>query len=87
MDRNDPRPPEAGQAVPAKPFRWQRRRDRQTASGQTPTRRAGVIGTRQGWRRRFDDPIYLPNGRQLKTLMAAGDYITELPKAQHDAPE
>jgi hypothetical protein len=39
------------------------------------------------WSREFDDPIPLPNGRQLITLKDAGNYITRLPKAEHDAPE
>jgi hypothetical protein len=39
------------------------------------------------WSARFDDPIPLPNGRQLVTLKDAGDYITKLPKAEHNAPE
>jgi hypothetical protein len=33
------------------------------------------------WKRRFDDPIPLPRGRQLVTLEDAGRYITKLPKA------
>jgi hypothetical protein len=41
----------------------------------------------KGWSRRFDDPIPLPNGGQLKTLRDAGNYITKLPKAEHEAPE
>ena len=32
-------------------------------------------------------PISLPDGRQLVTLREAGDYITKLPKAEHEAPE
>jgi hypothetical protein len=39
------------------------------------------------WHRRFDDPIPLPRGRQLVTLEDAGNYITKLPKAEHEAPE
>lgn len=39
------------------------------------------------WKRRFDDPIVLPDGRQLVTLQEAGTYITKLPKAEHEAPE
>jgi hypothetical protein len=35
------------------------------------------------WRRRFDEPIPLPRGRQLVTLEDAGRYITKLPKAEH----
>ena len=34
-----------------------------------------------------DGPIPLPDGRQLVTLRDAGNYITELPKAEHDAEE
>jgi hypothetical protein len=40
-----------------------------------------------GWRRPFYDPIPLPRGRELITLMDAGTYITKLPKAEHEAPE
>jgi hypothetical protein len=39
------------------------------------------------WSRRFDEPIALPRGRQLVTLKDAGNYITKLPKAEHEAPE
>jgi hypothetical protein len=41
----------------------------------------------KGWKRRFDDPIPLPRGRELITLEDAGNYITELPKAIHEAEE
>jgi hypothetical protein len=41
----------------------------------------------KGWQRRFDDPIPLRPGRQLVTLQDAGQYITKLPKTEHDAPE
>jgi hypothetical protein len=42
----------------------------------------------KGWRRRFEEnPIPLPPGRQLVTLEDAGNYITRLPKAEHEAPE
>jgi hypothetical protein len=34
-----------------------------------------------GWKRPFDDPIPLPDGRQLATLKEAGEYITSLSKA------
>jgi|SRR6202042_2255793 hypothetical protein len=40
-----------------------------------------------GWKRPFEDPIDLPDGRQLMTLEDAGNYITKLPKAEHAAPE
>jgi hypothetical protein len=33
------------------------------------------------WRRAFDDPIPLPDGRVLKTLYDAGHYAIALPKA------
>jgi hypothetical protein len=41
----------------------------------------------KGWRRRLEDPIPLPRGRQLVTLEDAGKYITKLPKAEHAAAE
>lgn len=40
-----------------------------------------------GWKRPFGVPIPLPRGRQFVTLEDAGNYITKLPKAEHDAPE
>jgi hypothetical protein len=40
-----------------------------------------------GWSRKFEDPIPLPNGRQLVTLKDAADYITGLPKKETDLPE
>jgi hypothetical protein len=39
------------------------------------------------WSARFDEPIALPDGRELVTLKDPGTYITKLPKAEHDAPE
>ncbi len=39
------------------------------------------------WSRPFEDPITLPDGRTLSTLRDAGDYITSLPKAVHEAAE
>jgi hypothetical protein len=38
-------------------------------------------------RKRRDEPIPLPRGRQLVTLEDAGNYITRLPKAEHEAAE
>jgi hypothetical protein len=38
----------------------------------------------RGWKRRFEDPIPLPRGRQLVTLRDAGNYIIKLPKAEHE---
>ena len=40
-----------------------------------------------GWKRRFDEPIPLPRGRQLVTLQDAGNYITKLPKAELKSAE
>jgi hypothetical protein len=41
----------------------------------------------RGWKRAFDEPIPLPNGRALVTLKDAGTYITKLQNAEHEAPE
>jgi len=41
----------------------------------------------RGWKREFEEPIPLPDGRQLGTLQDAGTYITKLPKAEHEAAE
>lgn len=38
------------------------------------------------WLKRFYDPIVLPDGRKLLTLRDAAEYITALPKAEHDLP-
>jgi hypothetical protein len=45
------------------------------------------VNADRGWKRPFDDPIPLPRGRQLVTLKDAANYITKLPKAEHDAKE
>jgi len=39
------------------------------------------------WSRQFDDPILFPRGRRLVTLQDAGNFITKLPKAEHEAAE
>jgi hypothetical protein len=39
------------------------------------------------WSALFEDPIPLPNGRQLLTLRDATNHITKLSKAEHSAPE
>jgi hypothetical protein len=39
------------------------------------------------WSTSFEDPIILPDGRQLLTLKDAADYITDLPKKESDLPE
>jgi|SRR5580693_9277001 hypothetical protein len=47
---------------------------------------APVLADR-GWKRAFDEPIPLPDGREPVSLKDAGTYITKLPKAEHEAPE
>ena len=39
------------------------------------------------WSTPFEDPIILPDGRQLPTLKDAADYIMKLPKKESDLPE
>jgi len=39
------------------------------------------------WSRRFDEPIILPGLKPLVTLRDAANYITKLPRAEHDAAE
>lgn len=41
----------------------------------------------RGWDRTFDDPIPLPDGRELVTLREAGQFIASFPKDEHDAEE
>jgi hypothetical protein len=41
----------------------------------------------RGWKRRFDDPIPLPRGRQIVTLEDAAKYIQKLPKAEQQLAE
>ena len=45
------------------------------------------MAAERGWRRKFGDPIPLPRGRQLVTLLDAGEFITRLPKAEHQTAE
>ena len=40
-----------------------------------------------GWSREFEDPIPIPNGRQLVTLKDAADYVMKLPKAEQNLEE
>ena len=35
-----------------------------------------------GWSKLFEDPVTLPNGRQLVTLLDAGNYIASLPRKE-----
>jgi hypothetical protein len=46
-----------------------------------------LTGGEVGWSRKFDEPISLRSGRQLLTLLDAGAYITELPKADQQLDE
>lgn len=41
---------------------------------------------RNGWSRTLADPILLPDGGTLRTLRDAANYITKLPKREHDSP-
>jgi hypothetical protein len=45
------------------------------------------VSADRGRKRPFEDPILLPRGRQLITLEDAGNYITKLTKAEHEASE
>jgi hypothetical protein len=45
----------------------------------------GALVPDRGWKRSFDEPIALPDGRELVTLKDAGNYITKLLKAEHEA--
>jgi hypothetical protein len=40
-----------------------------------------------GWQRKFEDPIPLPDGRKLVTLRDAADYISSLPEKETDLPD
>jgi hypothetical protein len=46
-----------------------------------------AVNVDRGWKRPFDDPIPSPRGRHLVTLEDAGNHITRLPKAEHEALE
>src|SRR4029077_19584863 len=48
-------------------------------------RMIGALVSDRGWKRASDDPIPLPAGRELVTLEDAGNYITKLPRAEHEA--
>lgn len=51
------------------------------------TSHGGLASVKRGWRRTFDDPIALPDGRKLLSLHDAATFITKLSKREHDAPE
>jgi hypothetical protein len=39
------------------------------------------------WSREFDDPIPLPDGGELRTLLDAGRYVDALPPSMHEREE
>ena len=41
----------------------------------------------EGWQRKFEDPIPLPDGRELVTLRGAADYIASLPEKEANLPD
>jgi hypothetical protein len=43
--------------------------------------------TTEGWSARFDDPIALPDGGELRTLLDAGRYVDALPRSTHEREE
>lgn len=45
------------------------------------------MAAERGWQRKFEDPIPLPDGRELVTLHDAATYITALPKKEAAEPE
>ena len=57
---------------------------------QKPKRIEGAreaVKIRASWSRACYVPIHLPDGRVLRTLRGAGEYIQELPRAIHQRPE
>jgi hypothetical protein len=38
----------------------------------------------RGWSRAFDEPIPLPDGGELRTLLDAGRYVDALPRSTHE---
>jgi hypothetical protein len=41
-----------------------------------------------GWKRKFDEPIELPDGRKLRTLQEAIAWLAkEIPKSEHTTPK
>ena len=39
------------------------------------------------WSRPFDEPIPLPDGGELRTLLDAGRYVDALPRSMHEREE
>jgi hypothetical protein len=43
---------------------------------------------KNGWHRKFDDPIVLPDGKKLRTLKDAIEHLSKtIPKKDHDHPK
>jgi hypothetical protein len=40
-----------------------------------------------GWSRAFDEPIPLPDGSELRTLLDVGHYVDKLPRCMHEREE
>jgi hypothetical protein len=43
--------------------------------------------TAKGWSREYDEPIALPDGGELRTLLDAGRYVDKLPRSIHEREE
>jgi hypothetical protein len=43
--------------------------------------------TAKGWKREFDEPIPLPDGGELRTLLDAGHYVDKLRRNMHEREE
>jgi hypothetical protein len=43
--------------------------------------------TAKGWSSPFDEPIPLPDGGELRTLLDAGRYVDALPRSMHEREE
>ena len=47
----------------------------------------GAMVPDRGWKRPFDDPIPLPDGGELRTLLDAARYVDALPRSMHESEE
>jgi hypothetical protein len=45
------------------------------------------MATAKDWSARFDEPIALPDGGELRTLLDAGRYVDALPRSMHECEE
>jgi hypothetical protein len=45
------------------------------------------LSAKRGWSREFDEPIPLPDGRELVTLRNAGEYISALSPKEQKIPQ